>query len=126
MLALLVLASGCGSKKKPALVRTDKSAKAPPTNTFALAVADNKLRFDKTTLKASAGTVQLVLTNPSSARHNIAIKGNGVNIKGRVVGKGGRSSIQVTLKPGTYEFYCSVDGHEQAGMKGVLRVGNKT
>jgi uncharacterized cupredoxin-like copper-binding protein len=28
----------------------------------------------------------------------------------------------VNLKPGTYEFYCPVPGHEQAGMKGTLTV----
>jgi uncharacterized cupredoxin-like copper-binding protein len=28
----------------------------------------------------------------------------------------------VTLKPGSYEFYCQVPGHEAAGMKGTLTV----
>jgi uncharacterized cupredoxin-like copper-binding protein len=30
--------------------------------------------------------------------------------------------VTANLKPGTYEFYCSVPGHEQAGMKGTLTV----
>jgi len=31
-------------------------------------------------------------------------------------------AVTLTLKPGTYTFYCSVDGHEAAGMKGTLTI----
>jgi plastocyanin len=82
-----------------------------------------KLVYNKKTLKAAAGKVTIVMTNPSTVfQHNVAIKGNGVKVKGKVVGKGGTSKITVTLKPGTYEFYCTVDSHEAAGMKGKLIV----
>jgi len=30
--------------------------------------------------------------------------------------------VTVTLKPGTYQFYCPVPGHKAAGMKGTLTV----
>jgi len=30
--------------------------------------------------------------------------------------------VTATLKKGRYEFYCSVPGHEQAGMKGTLTI----
>jgi uncharacterized cupredoxin-like copper-binding protein len=38
------------------------------------------------------------------------------------VGKGGVSKVVMTLKPGKYTFYCTVPGHEKAGMKGILTV----
>ena len=80
------------------------------------------LKFDKKSLSAKAGKVTIVMKNAAILPHNVAIKGNGVNKKGKVVGKGGTSTVSLTLKKGTYTFYCSVPGHEAAGMKGTLTV----
>jgi plastocyanin len=81
-------------------------------------------KFDRDQIEIpSAGPVRLVMTNPSSVPHNIAIKGNGVSVKGKEVRSGDRSVVTATLKSGSYEFYCSIDAHEQAGMKGTLVVG---
>ena len=42
---------------------------------------------------------------------------------GETVGEGEKSTAgPVELKAGEYEFYCPVDGHEAAGMKGTLTV----
>src|SRR4029078_1620548 len=71
---------------------------------------------------ATAGSVTLVMPNQASIDHDISIKGNGVNENGPVVGKGGTSKVTANLQPGTYEFYCSVPGHEAGGMKGTLTV----
>ena len=64
------------------------------------------------------------MSNPSFLQHNVALKGGGLKkpVLGKVVGKGKTSTITVTLKKGSYTFYCSVPGHEQAGMKGTLTV----
>jgi uncharacterized cupredoxin-like copper-binding protein len=35
---------------------------------------------------------------------------------------GGKSTATVTVKPGTYTFFCPVDGHRAAGMTGTLTV----
>jgi plastocyanin len=72
--------------------------------------------------QASAGSVTIVSKNPQPTDHNIAVDGNGVDEKGPVVQGGADSKITVSLKPGTYSFYCSVDGHRQAGMEGKLTV----
>ena len=80
------------------------------------------LRFTTESLQANAGEVQIVMENPSSVSHNVAIKGSGVDEKGEIVGKDEESEVSATLQPGTYEFYCSVPGHEAAGMKGELVV----
>ena len=80
-----------------------------------------QLKFNKSKLTAKAGKVTITMTNPSPLQHDVSIKG-GVDAKGPVVGQGGKSTVTVTLKPGKYTFYCSVDGHEAAGMTGELDV----
>jgi plastocyanin len=80
-----------------------------------------QLKFNKSKLTAKAGKVTITMTNPSPLQHDVSIKG-GVDAKGPVVGQGGKSTVAVTLKPGKYTFYCSVDGHEAAGMTGELDV----
>ncbi len=68
---------------------------------------------------AKAGKATLESKNDSSVPHNIALKDGP---EGEVVQGGKTSKIEVDLKPGSYTFYCSVPGHEQAGMKGSLSV----
>jgi plastocyanin len=79
------------------------------------------LTFDKKTLTAKSGKVTINFTNDSSTPHAVAVEGNGVDKDGQTVTKG-KNSLTVDLKPGKYEFYCPVDGHKAAGMKGTLTV----
>jgi plastocyanin len=86
-----------------------------------IAADPQQLKFNTNKLSAKAGKITIQMHNPSALQHDIAIKG-GVNATGPVVGQGGTSSVTLTLKPGKYTFYCSVDGHEAAGMNGELDV----
>jgi plastocyanin len=80
-----------------------------------------QLKFNTDKLTAKAGKVTITMTNQSGLQHNFALKG-GVEEKGAVVGQGQKSTVTADLKPGKYTFYCSVDGHEAAGMTGELDV----
>ncbi|MEA2480248.1 MAG: hypothetical protein QOJ07_2170 [Thermoleophilaceae bacterium] len=80
-----------------------------------------QLKFDKTALSAPAGQVTITMTNPSGVQHNISLRGNGADEHGNDVTKG-KSVVQAQLASGSYEFYCSIPGHEQGGMKGTLTV----
>jgi plastocyanin len=82
-----------------------------------------QLAFLQKTLAAKAGNVTFDFTNKSPVGHNFAIKGGGVHAGPTATINGGKTAkLTVTLKPGTYEYYCAVPGHEQAGMKGTLTV----
>ena len=80
------------------------------------------LKFDKSSLTAKAGKVTIVMDNPSDLPHAVEIEGNGVEFEGETVDKGGVSKASGDLKAGKYEFYCPVDSHKEAGMKGTLTV----
>ncbi len=92
------------------------------STTLKLSASKASLAYSKKVLTAKAGKMTIVMSNPSFLSHDVAIKGNGVKVKGKVVGKGGTSKVTANLKPGVYTFYCTVPGHEAAGMKGKLIV----
>jgi mono/diheme cytochrome c family protein len=73
--------------------------------------------------EASSGTIDIESKNESSVQHDIAIEGPGFPQKaGEVVSNGGVSKLTADLKPGKYQFFCTVTGHRQAGMQGTLTV----
>ena len=78
------------------------------------------------------GTYKFKAENEGSYQHSLEIEGKGVKSEGSEEGEAaleqalnpGQSGVlTVTFqKPGTYEMYCPVDGHEQEGMKGEVVV----
>ena len=126
LLALVALLAGCGGGDdgdEGAGQTTQAATGGDSPQTLQLeADPSGALRFTTDSLQSNAGEVTIVMENSSSVPHNIALKGGGVDEQGEIVGKGERSEVTATVDPGTYEFYCSVPGHEAAGMKGELTV----
>jgi plastocyanin len=80
------------------------------------------LKYNTTVLRAHPGKIKLVFTNQSMLQHNVRIESGEHELGGtKTIGKGQAIAL-VSLKKGTYSFYCSVAGHEDAGMKGKLIV----
>ena len=90
--------------------------------TVNLRASKTKIAFNHKTLTAKHGKVTLVMANPSGLPHAIAVEGHGIDKDGKTVQKNGTSRVTVTLKKGTYTFYCPVDSHKAGGMKGKLVV----
>ena|SRR5215218_11195805 len=134
MLVVAALAlAGCGGDDNEKAASTSTPAETATADTggasagggaqtIKLAADPSALKFDKSTLSAKAGKVTLQMANPSSLPHAVSIEGNGVDVDGKTVQKGGTSTATADLKPGSYEFYCPVDGHKAAGMEGKLIV----
>ena len=72
-----------------------------------------KITLASTNLKAGELTFQA--KNDGKIPHDLAIKQTGDKTK--LIQPGGTAELKVTLKPGTYELYCTVPGHEAAGMR---------
>jgi plastocyanin len=123
VLASIVVLAGCGGSKSSESTTTTETTPTGEGTTLQLAAdPSGQLEYDKTSLEAPAGKVTIVLTNDSSIAHDVAIQGNGVDVKSDLVENGGTASVSATLGPGTYTFFCTVPGHEEAGMKGTLTV----
>jgi plastocyanin len=120
---IVLMASGCGGGSSGGETSTPPgTGGGGGGQVVEIPIADSGFAFTLTTATAMAGTVTLSAVNPQSTTHDISIKGNGVDEKGNQVSDGGTSTVTATLTAGTYEYYCSVPGHEDAGMKGTLTV----
>jgi plastocyanin len=139
--ALLALA-GCGSSSSSSSSSSASTpAEAPTTSSASTSTPapasesggsekvsleanpEGQLEYNTKSLSAKAGKVSVDFTNSSSLPHNVTIESSG----GEQVGatptfSGGSKTLSVSLKPGTYKFFCSVPGHRQAGMEGTLTV----
>lgn len=118
--AVAVTAAACAAG---ALLAAGPPAGAVPTahaaKTYRLSAnSAGQLRFSRTRITASAGSVTLRLANPSPLSHGIALGGR----SGRIVSTGGTSTVTTKLKAGTYTYFCPVGGHRAAGMSGRLTV----
>lgn len=144
LIAALVALAGCGgssssSSSSTAASQTTSSSAATPTTSSATSTAaapaagassvsleankEGQLEYNTKSLSAKAGTISIDFTNASPLAHNVTIESaSGEKVGATPTFSGGSKTLSVSLKPGTYKFFCSVPGHRQAGMEGTLTV----
>ena len=79
-----------------------------------------KIALPKNTL--SAGSYAFEVKNDGHIPHDFVVQGNGVDERTPTIQPGKSATVNVDLKPGTYDVYCSIPGHKQAGMDVKLTV----
>jgi uncharacterized cupredoxin-like copper-binding protein len=86
-----------------------------------LKIESGNVFFKPTELKSPKGIVTLSLKNIESGTHDLVIAGlPGFMLE--VSGEGSTASGKVDLTKKKYEFYCTIPGHKEAGMKGTITV----
>ena len=105
---------------------TASSTSAPttaPTTPRSVPVKESEFKIELPSTSLSPGNYTFDLTNDGHIGHDLVVDGPGVSDKKTPVIDGGKTAkLTVELKSGTYKLYCSVPGHEQAGMKLELKV----
>lgn len=104
--------------------RTDAKGGTHATKVALSADPSGALKYNTTKLNTTPGNVTIAFENASSTPHDVTVTGEG-NKKLGATKQITDSSAKLNLKDvpaGSYTFFCSVPGHEQAGMKGTLTV----
>lgn len=94
-----------------------------PTAPKSVPVTESEFKIELPSTSLSTGSYTFDLTNKGHIGHDLVVDGPGVSDEKTPVIPGGKTAkLTVELKSGTYKLYCSVPGHEQAGMKLELKV----
>lgn len=82
-----------------------------------LGVSD--LTYSSRSLRAQAGEIHLAFANTDAVPHTFTIEDLDVEVE---AGGGEAARLTFTAEPGTYDFICTIPGHDTASMRGVLVV----
>lgn len=88
----------------------------------AVAVSGKEFAFEPSELSVAADEeFTIAFTNTGTIEHDFTIDGfEDEKVIGPIGGDEATGTFE--LEAGTYEFYCSVSGHKEAGMTGTLTV----
>jgi len=108
------------STTAPSTTESTTTARAVPKS---VPVTEVEFKIELPSTTVAPGTYTFNLTNKGHVGHDLVFNGPGVdNEKTPVIDPGKTAKLTVDLKTGTYDVYCSVPGHKQAGMDVKLKV----
>ena len=121
-LTTVALAACASSSKGTASSSTTASGASGPSGT-ALAATETEYRISLSSPTAGAGRVTISVKNAGRVTHNLVVNGPGVQDQtSALLSPGETGRLVVTLEAGTYDVYCGIPGHKQAGMDTKLTV----
>lgn len=82
-------------------------------------ITGHDIYFDPAEVKIKAGPVTFTLPNEGAAEHDFSIDELGISVN---MPAGTTQTLEVDIPAGTYQYYCNIPGHKDAGMVGTLVV----
>lgn len=107
-------AVGCEDNVDPATVETGFA------DGQLTVVGTDTLQFQPSDVTVPVADLVVQLVCDDAAPHDITLAGSDETVVS--CSSGQTSTEELALEPGTYTYYCSVPGHQQAGMTGQLTV----
>lgn len=104
----------------------DTTTPPPPksgTSATQVTAALTDFHIKLSTEKFQPGRYTFTATNMGHHEHALEIEGPGGENRSKTMDPGQSTTLAVTLKSGSYEVYCPVDGHKDLGMKTAITVG---
>jgi plastocyanin len=114
-----------GHEPEPAATAKPQESAASGTGGATVEISadpSGQLKYEQTSVTARPGKVRIEFDNPSPVPHDVTVAEGSKKLGGTKVVSEAKATTEVVLQPGSYTFYCSVDGHRQAGMRGTLAV----
>ncbi|HEX5524368.1 MAG TPA: cupredoxin domain-containing protein [Pedococcus sp.] len=130
--AVAVVAAGCGgsgrggsgSSSSSAASSPAASSPSSPASGTPLTVVEKEYSITPSKTSLPPGTYTFQISNEGKFAHNLTVSGPAVSAAASpeiVPGQSGQ--LTLTLMKGSYELWCSIDGHKDLGMDIHLAVG---
>lgn len=115
IVAITLLVAGCGGDGNA------NEGNGGSSGGSGVTVSGTEFAYTPATVSVPAGAaVSVTLENRGVVEHDVTIDDLGFQLH---ADPGEANSATLTAPAGTYEFYCSIPGHREAGMRGTLTAG---
>jgi uncharacterized cupredoxin-like copper-binding protein len=120
---VVLLMGGCGTGGTSPNPPGNPPAATPTVTGTKVTATETEYSITLSTSIMTAGVYTFDVENHGTMSHNLNVAGPGVAQQSSpTVQPGGSGQITVTLQKGTYELWCSIDGHKDLGMDLKIQV----
>jgi len=127
VVTIALIAAACGGRQpaqQPVPPAAQPPAAQPPAAPTAsgrtVRVRMSEFKYEMQPVEVPAGTVTFQVENVGTVEHDFLIEG--LDKGTQQLRPGQSATLTVDLKPGSYNVFCNVAGHKEAGMQMQLVV----